>query len=144
MRFPDAVKTFDQDEPEVRDAVTNEVLQPARTVTAPAQYVLILELTRNRATYFVRTDNVEQYMQALTPLTRTEDQGAVLGSWCIKYMDGRAKYGMLASEDRTGGGRFTPKLYQKGLDRIKALSTRILRDKTSGAVLNATATARVS
>lgn len=137
MRFPDAVKTFDQDEPEVRDEDTDEVLQPARTVTKQAQYVLILELTRNQETYFIRTDNVEQYTQARQSATPDEDQGAVIGSWCIKYMDGRAKYGVLASEDKTGGGRFTPKLHQKQFDRIKALSSIILRDAATGAVLDA-------
>lgn len=142
MRFPDAVKTHEVDEPEVRDEDTGDVVRPARTVTRQAQYVLILELARNQATYFVRTDRVEQYMQALKPATDTEDQGAQVGSWCIKYMDGKAKYGMLYSED-TPDAKHVAHLHQKQLDRIKALSTRILRDKTSGAVLDATATARV-
>lgn len=137
MSFPREVAEHPVDEPEVLDTDGVTVLQPARTVTKQAQYVLILELTRNLATYLVRTDNVEQYMQALEPATEGEDQGAQVGCWCIKYMDSTPKYGMLTSEESTG--RHVARLYAKQLDRIKALPTIILRDQSSGAVLDTAA-----
>jgi len=136
MRFPDAVKEHQVDEPELRSEDDTTVIRPARTVTKQAQYVLIVELTRNLATYYVRTDNVEQYIQALKAATDTEDQGAQIGSWCIKYMDGTPKYGMLASED-TPDAKHVAHLHQKQLDRIKALGTIVFRDKTTGNLLDA-------
>ncbi len=144
MSFPREVTEHLVDEPEVLDTDGTTVLRPARTVTKQAQYVLVIELTRDSAIYYVRTDDVVAMMDALKSESEGEDQGARVGSWCIKYMDSRAKYGMLASEDKTGGGRFTPKLYQKQLERIKALATTILRDETDGSTLDASRIAAVS
>lgn len=122
------------------DPDTNEEIRAAYSETVEAHSVIKIELTSGQ-NYLVHIENIEIFLNELKHPLDSDDNlltpiGADIGSRCIKTLDESPVYGMLKSEDPSG--RCVNCLYQSQLDRLKALTPIIFRDKTSGNLLTDT------
>ena len=146
MSYPQTVIDQIINHSDILDDDNLTILRAAYSETVRAHSVIEIELTSGQ-NYLIHIENVETFLDALkhtldvneVPITPI---GADIGSWCIKKLDGKPVYGLLASED--GSGRYVCRLYQSQLDRLKILSTIIFRDKDSGIVLDVTSVQNIS
>lgn len=152
MSYPRVIRERTMNHPAIMeldpdtDNSTDVELQAAYSTTVDAHSVIEVELDSGRG-FLVHVEDTESLLAAVSIPTDADGiptvrLGAEVGSWCIKTLDGKANYGMLAAEDPSG--RHTIRLYQSQLDRLKALASRVFRDKTTGAVLDATRTAAIA